>query len=153
MSKTSKCGNRAGSLCDPNTRSALALFLGLFIKWRKATSSSAVCVSVHMEKLGFHLMDFHKTLYLSKLNSSKLSLNINILPLPGNVSTLLGHTMAFLTLRQLHTNCIIIPMLQDSGKLNNKTEAQEAEYLHHSTYFHHQHTYCFKPFRLLTHIA
>jgi len=32
MSKTSKCGNRAGSLCEPNTRFVLASFLGLFIK-------------------------------------------------------------------------------------------------------------------------
>jgi hypothetical protein len=35
--------------------------------------------------------------------------------------------MALLTLLQLHTNFIIIPVLQDDGKLNNKTEAQEAE--------------------------
>jgi hypothetical protein len=80
-----------------------------------------------MEELGFHLMDFRKILYLSKLNSAKLSLNINILPLPGNVSTVLVHRMALLTLHQLHTNIIIIPLLQDDGKLNNKTEAQEAE--------------------------
>jgi hypothetical protein len=80
-----------------------------------------------MEKLGFHWMDFHKILYLNNLNSAKLSLNINIVPLSGNVSTLLVHRMAFLTLPQLHTNFIIIPVLQDDGKLNNKTEAQEAE--------------------------
>jgi len=35
--------------------------------------------------------------------------------------------MALLTLPQLHTNFIIIPILQDDGKLNNETEAQEAE--------------------------
>jgi hypothetical protein len=35
--------------------------------------------------------------------------------------------MALLTLLQLHINFIIIPVLQDDGKLNNKTEAQEAE--------------------------
>jgi len=35
--------------------------------------------------------------------------------------------MALLTLPQLHTNFIIIPKLQDDGKLNNKTEAQETE--------------------------
>ena len=61
MSKTSKCGNRAGSLCEPNTRLALTSFLGLFIKWQKATNSSAVCVSVHVEQLGFCLMDFIKS--------------------------------------------------------------------------------------------
>jgi hypothetical protein len=80
-----------------------------------------------MEQLGFHLMGFHKILYLSKLNSAKLSLNINILPVPGNVSTLLVRRLALLTLPQLHTNFIILPMLQDDGKLINKTEAQEAE--------------------------
>jgi len=72
-------------------------------------------------------MDFHEILYLCKLNSAKLSFNINILPVPGNVSTLLVHRMALLTLLQLHTNFIILPILQDDGKLNNKTEAQEAE--------------------------
>jgi hypothetical protein len=35
--------------------------------------------------------------------------------------------MALLTLPQLHTSFIIIPMLQDDRKLNNKTKAQEAE--------------------------
>jgi len=80
-----------------------------------------------MEQLGFHLMGFHEILYLSKLNSAKLSLNINILPVPGNVSTLLVHRLALLTLPQLHTNFIIFPMLQDDGKLINKTETQEAE--------------------------
>jgi len=47
MSKMSKCGNRAVSLCEPNMRFALASFLGLLIKWRKATSSSAICVCPH----------------------------------------------------------------------------------------------------------
>ena len=61
-----------------------------------------------MEQLGFHLMDFHEILYLCKLNSAKLNFNINILRVPGNVSTLLVHRMALLTLPQLRTNFIII---------------------------------------------
>lgn len=74
-----------------------------------------------------------------------ISLNINILSLPEHVSNWLVHRKALLTIPRLHNHPIIIPILTELRKAEQKTVLS-----HDSACLHHQFTFLVKPIKFLT---
>ena len=56
------------------------LFLGAFVKFRKATISfvTTVCQTARMEELGSHWVDFHEILYLHVFRKSAQKIQISL---------------------------------------------------------------------------